>query len=265
MPQSHQSYDSLPESEKNNIIQKLYLTQKLSFADIADQYGTYANRIRRDAKKFNIKIRDKSEAQANALTSGKHTHPTKGKQRSELTKQKIGDSVMKSWDSLSDVELEARKQKSKENWQNLDDNTKDNILRMANKAVRVASKEGSKLEKYILKYLLQHGLVVEFHKEQTLSNTRLQIDLFLPTISVAIEVDGPSHFEPVWGKDSLNRNKKYDSKKEGLIIGKGWTLIRIKQTKDFSKARANAICKNLLDTINNLSNHTGASITIEDK
>lgn len=265
MSQYRRSYDNLPESEKKNIIQQLYLTRKLSFADIADQYGTYANRIRRDAKKFNIKVRDKSEAQVNALTSGKHSHPTKGKQRSELTKQKIGDSVMKSWDSLSEAELEARKQKSKENWQNLDSDTKDHILSMANKAVRVASKEGSKLEKYILKSLLQHGIVVEFHKEQTLSNTRLQIDLFLPNINVAIEVDGPSHFEPVWGKDSLNRNKKYDSKKEGLIIGKGWTLIRIKQTKDFSKARANVICKNLLDTIKNLPNRSCTSITIEDK
>lgn len=265
MRQSQQSYSNMSDYDKNNLIKELYLNQKLSFADIALQYQTYANRIRRDAKKFNIKIRDKSEAQSNALTSGKHAHPTKGKQRSELTKEKIGNSVMKSWDELSDNELEARRQKSKEKWNNLDDDTKEHILRMANKAVRVASKEGSKLEKYILKVLLQKGMVVEFHKEQTLSNTKLQIDLFLPTMNLAIEVDGPSHFEPVWGKDSLNRNKKYDSKKEGLIIGKGWTLIRIKQTKDFSKARANAICNSLLETISNLSNKAGTTITIEDK
>jgi very-short-patch-repair endonuclease len=120
---------------------------------------------------------------------------------------------------------------------------------MANEAVRATSKTGSKLEKYLLQKLLADGYKVDFHKEQTLLNTKLQIDLFLPTHNIAIEVDGPSHFEPVWGDDSLNRNKKYDAKKEGLITGKGWGLIRIKQTKDFSKSRADVIYTRLIENI----------------
>jgi very-short-patch-repair endonuclease len=60
----------------------------------------------------------------------------------------------------------------------------------------------------------------------------------IPSINVAIEIDGPSHFLPVWGDNALQRNQKYDKKKEGLMIGKGLTLIRIQQNKDFSKARA---------------------------
>ena len=261
---SSQFYDHMSEQDKKQLISQLYTDQKLSFADIGAKYNTYANKIRRDAKKFNIKIRDKSEAQINALNTGKHTHPTKGKQRSEKTKEKIGNGVMKSWDKLSNSELTKRKQKSKENWDSLDENTKNNILKMANKAVRVASKQGSKLEKFLLSELLRSGYSVEFHKEQTLSNTKLQIDLFLPTINLAIEVDGPSHFEPVWGDDSLKRNKKYDSKKEGLILGKGWSLIRIKQRKDFSKSRANLITKQLLETIRTLDKNTATTIIIED-
>jgi len=243
------SYDQLTEQNKKDLIEELYCINGKSFADIATLYDTYPNRIRRDAKKYNIKIRDKSEAQKNALKTGKHSHPTKGKERSEDTKQKIGLSVLNSWENLDDNEINKRKLKAKQNWENLDDNTKQNILKSANTAVRESSKVGSKLEKYLHKKLLADGFKVEFHKEQTLLNTKLQIDLFVPTMNLAIEVDGPSHWAPVWGEDSLNRNKKYDSKKEGLILGKGWNLIRIIQTKDFSESRALLVYNELLSFI----------------
>jgi hypothetical protein len=61
----------------------MYLDDKKSFADIAKEYDTYSNKIRRDAVGFQIPIRDKSDAQKNALKSGKHQHPTKGKERSQ--------------------------------------------------------------------------------------------------------------------------------------------------------------------------------------
>jgi very-short-patch-repair endonuclease len=173
---------------------------------------------------------------------------------------------MKSWDNLSENELDARKEQSRKNWENLDQNTKDNILKMANDAVRLASKTGSKLEKYLLNKLIKDSYKVDFHKEQTLSNTKLQIDLFLPSMNIAIEVDGPSHFEPVWGDDSLKRNKKYDNKKEGLITGKGWHLIRIKQKKDFSKSRADLIYIELISAINKtVGTNSSQKIVIEDK
>lgn len=259
-------YSDLKDSEKKDLLNRLYINNKLSFASIAKQYNTYANKIRRDAVKLGIEIRDKSEAQKNALETGSHSHPTKGKKRSEETKQQIGMSVMKSWDNLTEDQLDSRKEQSRKNWENLDDYTKENILKMANEAVRLASKTGSKLEKYLLNKLIKDSYKVDFHKEQTLSNTKLQIDLFLPTMNIAIEVDGPSHFEPVWGDDSLKRNKKYDSKKEGLIIGKGWHLIRIKQKKDFSKSRADVIYSELIQAINKITGQNSSQkLTIEDK
>jgi very-short-patch-repair endonuclease len=266
MKKSQSSYNQLTDIEKKQILSELYINQKLSFGSIAAKYKTYANKIRRDAVKFNISIRDKSEAQRNALSTGTHSHPTKGKARPEEIKDKIGSSVMKSWQDISKEELNKRKDKSRQNWQNLDEDIKENILKLANDAVRTASKTGSKLEKYLFKKLLDDGYRVDFHKEQTLSNTKLQIDLFLPTINIAIEVDGPSHFEPVWGDESLKKNIKYDSKKEGLIIGKGWHLIRVKQKKDFSKARSDVIYKSLIESISSIRNSTSSQkIIIEDK
>lgn len=262
------TYSQLSDSEKKRIITQLYIEQNKSFADIASEYNTYANKILRDAKKWGIKIRDKSSAQKNALKTGKHKHPTMGSERSEKTKNKIGLGVMKSWESLSSNELENRKTKAKNAWEELDDNIKQEILGKANNAVRLASKTGSKLEKFLLKKLISDGFKVDFHKEQSLVNTKLQIDLFLPTINTAIEVDGPSHFEPVWGQDSLNRNITYDNKKQGLILGKGFVLIRIKQTKDFSKTRAEIIHSRLLKVISDIKQNFPSPdkrlITIED-
>jgi very-short-patch-repair endonuclease len=252
MKPSNTSYSSLSDKDKEKILRELYVQGKKSFADIAGQYGTYANKVRRDAVTFKIPIRDKSEAQKNALSSGKHKHPTKGKQRSDEEKDKIGMGVLKSWDSLNDQELEERKKKSKELWNQLDQEAKSNMTRLANQAVRTTSKVGSKLEKFLLDHLLEDGFKVDFHKEQSLITTKLQIDLFLPNMNTAIEVDGPSHFLPVWGEDVLTRNISYDQKKQGLILGKGLVLIRIKQTKDFSKSRSSILYKQLRSVLDNI-------------
>lgn len=246
------NYDEMSQYQKQTLLEKLYVKDKQSFQDIAISYNTYANKIRRDAKKFGIHIRTKSEAQKNALQSGKHKHPTKGTNRDESTKSKIGRSVMTFWDQLDDKALKQRKLTAKANWDNMSDEHKANMQKEANNAVRASSKTGSKLEKFFLTKLIADGYKVDFHKEQLLSNTKLQIDLFLPKLNIAIEVDGPSHFLPVWGQDTLNRNITYDNKKTGLILGKGMVLIRVKQLKEFSKARAESLYEQLIEQIKNI-------------
>jgi very-short-patch-repair endonuclease len=248
-------YNSLSENDRKKIIKDMYINEKKSFAQIAEKLGTYANKIRRDAIKFKIEIRDKSTAQKNAFDTGVIQHPTKGKKRSEKTKEKIGQSVMKSWESLSDAELKDRKLKAKIQWDNMDDDHKQNMLRLANEAVRVSSKTGSKLEKFILHGLIENGYKTEFHKEQNLLNTKLQIDIFLPELNTAIEIDGPSHFLPVWGEESLARNVKYDNKKTGLLLGRGCVILRIRQTRDFSESRARKILFEVLSILNDIKNN----------
>lgn len=258
------NYKSLSDKQKKILLHKEYEIGLKSFRDIASEYGTYANKVRRDAIRFKINIRDKSVAQKNALQNGKSQHPTQGKERSEETKNKIGAGVMTSWEKLDDETLEKRKEKARQNWENLPEEVKENILHEANTAVRQASKTGSKLELFLFNALLHDGFAVEFHKEQNLLNTKLQLDLFLPKINIAIEVDGPSHFAPVWGEDTLKRNKRYDNKKTGLILGKGLALIRIRQSKDFSKARATVIYRELLKSIELIQNSNNKNIEIGD-
>jgi very-short-patch-repair endonuclease len=247
-------YKNLSDSDKKELLKKHYILENKSFADIADMYGTYSNKIRRDAVRLQIKIRDKSAAQKNALKTGKHKHPTKGVKRDDETKNKIGMGVLQSWEKLTDQELEKRKEKVRNAWQNMSENDKANLIKSANDAVRMTSKTGSKLEKFLLTTLLNQGFSVDFHKEQVLVNTKLQIDLFISSINTAIEIDGPSHFLPVWGEEALERAKTYDQKKQGLILGRGWVLIRIKQKKDFSKSRARLIADELINILKTIQN-----------
>ncbi len=247
-------YNNMSEEQKKEVIENLYVKQKLSFANIAQQFNTYPNRIRRDAQKFDILIRNRSDAQKNALQTGVSKHPTEGKCRSDEEKKSIGLSLHKNWENQSKGQRAERSKKAKIKWDAMTQNQKQNMLTAAHQAIRESSKTGSKLEKFLLSKLIEKGYKPEFHKEQILSNTKLQIDLFVPRLNTAIEVDGPSHFESVWGDESLARNKKYDEKKNGLIIGKGMKLVRIKQLHDFSKARAEMIFSKLDKVLSDIKN-----------
>ena len=248
-------YKDLSEKEKMDAINLYYLKQQKSFDEISEMYNTYPNKLRRDAKKFNIPIRSKSEAQKNALKKGRTSHPTQGTCRSEETKQKIGMSVLQNWQNMDDKQLKEIKRKQKKIWSNKSEEEKANLKQAANNAIRQSSKLGSKLEKFLLSGLLENNVDTKFHYEQTLVNTRLQIDLYIPSINLAIEVDGPSHFDPVWGQETLQKTKTYDNKKQGLIIGKGMKLVRIKQEMDFSMSRSRLILDKLLLLVNQLSNN----------
>lgn len=259
------NYSHLSDSQKVKLIQDMYVKENKSFQKISEELGTYPNRLLRDAKKFNIPIRSRSEAQKNALKSGESKIPTQGRKRSEEEKRSIGLGVLKNWQNADDKKIQEKSKRSKRLWEKRTAKSKSDMVSKANDAVRQTSKVGSKMEHFILNFLLDKGYKVEFHKEQTLVNTKLQMDLFLPKINLAIEVDGPSHFKPVWGQDVLNRNIAYDEKKSGLIIGKGYKLIRVKQLKDFSKSRARIVCNKIHTAIKTIDQQSSKIIEIEDK
>jgi very-short-patch-repair endonuclease len=91
------------------------------------------------------------------------------------------------------------------------------------------------MERFLLQRLTEEGFRVDFHKDHWLKNQQLQVDLFIPSLRAAIEVDGPSHFKPVWGMDNLIKNQRADRQKTGLILENGLVMIRIKQEKKLSQ------------------------------
>lgn len=226
---------TLSPDEQVNTIQTLYNTHSLSYPEIAKMAGTYPNKIRRIAKASGIESRTKSSAQKLALDSGRHTHPTKGKKHSEKSKLQISESMATSWEGLSTQERDRRSKMAKDQWESMSIEEQEEFRRLASNAVREAAKNGSKLEHYLMAELIGLGYRVEFHKEHMVKNDRLQVDLYLPKLNTAIEVDGPSHFKPIWGNEVLQRNRKADAQKDGLLLGMGMCVIRIRQTKGLSE------------------------------
>jgi len=55
-----------------------------------------------------------------------------------------------------------------------------------------------------------------------------EIDLLLPELNTIIEVDGPQHFLPLFGEAKLAETIKMDSIKNGLLVSKGFCVVRVK-------------------------------------
>lgn len=215
-----------------NKVIDMYTKQNKSTYEIAEAMKTYPNKIRRILIKSGIELKNKSEAQKNAIQTGKSIHPTKGKSRSHNEKIKISSGIKKYWDNMDDKTYKEKVKKSKDRWENMSEQDKSAMMESAIKAIQVAGKEGSKLEKFLYEAISSAGFRVEFHKKYLIQNEYLEIDMYIPEIKTIIEVDGPSHFLPIWGEEKLQKQIKADSNKTGLILSKGMLIIRIKNLSD---------------------------------
>lgn len=251
------------ENSKNKII-KAYVDDKKSIRVIAEEYKTYGNKIRRFLIKNGIKLRDKSESQQIALESGRHKHPTKGTKRSEKIKTKISEKVSSHWNNLSADEYDKKVEKGKEVWENLSFDHKQKIRKMATEAIRKASRDGSKTELFLFEELKKLNIEVVFHKKSLIKNTNLELDIFIPSIKTAIEIDGPSHFFPIWGEDALQKTIASDNEKNGLLLSSGFKIIRVKNVgKKLSQKRKRDILSLVLDAIRSIEEGTNKSDFIE--
>ncbi len=207
---------------------ELYLEDKLSTKAIAERYDTYPNKIRRVLVSSGVELRSKSDAQKQALKGGSAVHPTKGKKRSEESKDKISNSLEKHWNSMSEEERDRRSKIAKQNWEKLSESERKEIQKKGSDALRETIRDGSKAERSLLNNLKNAGYNVELHKKGLISGEKYEMDLYLPDIDTIIEVDGPQHFMPVFGEKHLREYVKHDAIKNGIMIKNGYCVIRIK-------------------------------------
>ncbi len=203
------------EKNKKNIL-KRYFDDEASLKVVADEFSTYVNCIRRAILGWGYTLRNRSQAQTAALSSGRHDHPTKGKQHSQQTKIKISEGKVKDWDGLSHAEYQDRVQKAEDQWAAMSPERKEEMARLGGDGIRRASKEGSKAEQELRFALTAAGYDVAFHAKNIIPNAKLEVDLFLPAHNIVIEIDGPAHFFPLWGEEQLQRHIKADTEKLGL-------------------------------------------------
>lgn len=200
--------------------------------EIAQMFQTYPNKIRRILMRHGIELKNRSEAQKNAIERGTSSIPTQGKKRTREEKINISKGLKRMWDNMSEETYKEYVNRAKVRWDHMSPNEKENMSQLATKAIQVAGREGSKLEKFLFSELTKRGFVVEFHKKNLIANQNLEIDMYIPVAKTIIEIDGPSHFLPIWGDEKLRKQMKADDAKTGLILSKGFVIIRIKNLLD---------------------------------
>ena len=233
--------------ETSRFLIKQYVDNGRSTYEIAEELDTYPNKVRRMLLKLGVELRSKSVAQSNALNTGRPKHPTKGTTRSEEDKVKISEGMYNHWCNMTDDEREKRSEQAKKQWKSMSLQEKENLRKAAAEAVRKAGKEGSKMEKFLHRELTEGGYSVIFHKKGLIPNDRLEVDLFLPELKVAIELEGPSHFFPIWGESNLRRHVRADAHKSGLLLSAGYVIVRIKHlTKSVSNKSQRVMLESVL-------------------
>lgn len=216
---------------------------------LAKEYDTYQNRIARILKKHNEPLRTSSEAQKIALEAGRSEHPTQGKKASEETKVSQSKSQTKRWATMAEADKIEFKEGAKERWETRSLESKKAMLTKAGYALQKASKEGSKAEKHIYSKLQEAGYTVVMHKKGLIPGD-YELDLYLPETNIVIEIDGPQHFLPVFGEELLAKNIRYDTIKNGLLMNKGITVIRVKYIiKHLSEKVKRELWDKILNTI----------------
>ena len=203
---------------------------------IAKELDTYPKKIERILKKNGVTLRSRSQAQANAIKTGRSKHPTKGEKRSEEDKNKISKGKELSWKNTSQEDREKFAQQAKDRWEKMPSDKKKEMMEKAGRALRIAAIEGSKAEKFLQRKLNEMGFDVILHKKDLIEGN-FEIDLFLPELNTIIEIDGPQHFLPVFGEKKLQEVIKFDSIKNGLLVSKGFCVVRVRYLcKNMSRA-----------------------------
>lgn len=232
---------------------KLYNEDNFSTYEIAKQLETYPNKIRRILVKHGCELKDKSAAQKAALESGRSSHPTKGKKRTKEERIMISNSLVNYWENMGDKERNERIKQAKDNWNSMSAEQKEKMRSKGIAAIRTAAKEGSKLEKIFEQRIEKVGYKVKMH-EVIIPAENLEIDLYIPELKTIIEVDGPSHFLPIWGEDKLQKQVNADLRKSGALLSKGYAVIRVKSLGQESLAKREQLIEEVISHLHKISN-----------
>jgi very-short-patch-repair endonuclease len=246
-------------------ILKRYFEEEKSLPEIAQELNTYPNKIRRIILKAGRQLRDKSESQKIALNNGRADHPTEGKERTEETKLKLSEASAQSWANMPKDKKKKLCEKLSESFKKRDKGELEDMYKKASRAISEAGRSGSKLEKYLLENLPGLGYNIIAHKKGLIANTNLEPDFVIPDIKVVIEIDGPTHFLPIFGEERLEKTIKSDTEKNGLFLQNGYCVLRVKHIcKTLTAYKKREALKEIAKTLDEIkNNHKVCIIEIE--
>lgn len=242
MVRENKSWDS------HDFLKREYEVGNKSTSQIAKEQGTYPMTIRRALKKHGFKLRDKSEAQKNNLD--KNGSPLQGRERSRQEKINISMGLQEHWENMtSEEKIEAKTIRSeigKNAWEiKTDEEKKDSVSKM-----RIGNskreRKGSKNENAVADMLINAGFNIIQRSKDFTPGRRFEIDIAMVKEKLAIEWDGPNHFDPIYGEESLAIVKAKDEIKNYSLVKSGWTVIRV---RDHSTSSTMAFCRRACDKI----------------
>lgn len=109
----------------------------------------------------------------------------------------------------------------------------------------------SKLEIWIEEQLtkLYPNIVIDYNKRDTI---KAELDIYIPSLKLAFELNGIFHYEPIFGDDRLKSTKINDNNKFQSCISLGISLCIIDTSKQ--KYFKESTCRPYLDIITNIIN-----------
>lgn len=141
----------------------------------------------------------------------------------------------------------------KDRWDEMSEVEKENFTSAGQRACRQAVDTGSKLENHLIQFFKDKGYGVLRHQNNVLYAKKLETDIILPAQNIVIEIDGPSHYKPIRGMESLRRTQAADAKKDGLLHMMGYNVIRVIQTRNVSTWYLNSMAELTLEVVKELT------------
>lgn len=218
-------------------IRRLMEVEGLSTYKIADKLSISQAHVFRLVKKWNtnnpnnpIKLRSKSEAQKTFLE--KNGHQRVGTTHSEESRTKMSDAIGAFYESPDGAKAKEKIADAKrEEWASFDDTEKKQIMDEMRAGISEANRSGeggSKFENFIADGLEAAGFLLERRTRKWLGKDGLEIDIALPNNRLAIEIDGPTHWQPIHGQEQLLKVQAKDKRKDSLLMTGGWDILRVR-------------------------------------
>lgn len=233
-------------------VRRLYQDEGMSLRNVAKELGVSLATLSRFMKKVGIQTRDKATAQKNYLKDNEHQMA--GRTHTEETKQKISQGLGEFWDSLSPEASEELRQRIgsgwKRKWESMSEAERHAMMSELSAKSRLSQGNGSRLERFIAEELRSRGFIVEERTTNYTIGKDMEVDLALPSQGIAIEVDGPTHFLPIYGEDHLAQQQERDGRKDQQIIDAGYSVLRIRDNNGpLSQLRMERIVSAINDII----------------